>query len=205
MASHEWTRVVLLRPAVDSPKDARLNAIFAARDWFAIEHTNPYQAMTELCLRERAQAARAAWGLQRLERSALVILDSEDLTQFIDLVQAVKRHLPATSIWKWSGDDLEPLVSGQPATIKQTAAIDEPPIEAAPKLQISPDSAPKPPIVAIDLPQAQTPDMDEEPVVPAERISREEIDMLLRTESDDSGPMPLSPARRHAGGSGRAS
>ena len=217
MPSHEWTRVVVLRSDADGPKDARLNAIFVARDWYAIEHANAWQAMAELCLRERAQAARAAWGLQRMERSALVLLDPLEERELFDFVQSVKKHLPGTSIWSWSGVDLEPLAAGEdhapianeppmprpmPRPITPAADDDDTARAAAPELQFSPTSAPKPPFLAPSPPEAKTAGMVEEPHAPDGRISREEIDMLLRTESDEQSPMPLGRKRSSGGGGG---
>src|SRR5256885_374028 len=42
----------------------RLKLLLGPSGWIATAYHDPYLAMAELCLRERAQASRAAWGLQ---------------------------------------------------------------------------------------------------------------------------------------------
>lgn len=82
-----------------------LKALFAARDWFAVQQHDPYLAMAELCLRERTQAARAAWGLQRMEQIALVVLQPERWQHLDELIAAVRRYLPNASAWMATSDD----------------------------------------------------------------------------------------------------
>lgn len=82
-----------------------LKALFAARDWFAVQQHDPYLAMAELCLRERTQAARAAWGLQRMEQIALVVLQPEHWRHLDELIAAVRRYLPNASAWMATSDD----------------------------------------------------------------------------------------------------
>lgn len=105
----EWTRVIVLAPPPETGGPAALSeglrSQFAARDWFAVLQHDPYLAMTELCLRERAQTARSAWGLQRMEQLALVILGMERWDQADGLVDAVRANLPAASVWQADFDD----------------------------------------------------------------------------------------------------
>ena len=49
---------VVLRPASHGPLDQHLKSAFTQREWFAVEHTSPHQALAELCLREKAQTAQ---------------------------------------------------------------------------------------------------------------------------------------------------
>lgn len=112
--TNEWTRVVVLSPPSASAGRAAglsdgLKSLFAARDWFAIEQHDPYMAMAELCLRERAQVARAAWGLQRMEQTALVILEPGRWPNLDELVRAMREYLPSATIWTASDSDITPL------------------------------------------------------------------------------------------------
>ena len=221
MPTHEWTRVVVLRTAPQEPRDERLSAIFAARDWFAIEHTNPYQAMAELCLRERAQVSRSAWGLQRVEKTALVIEGTGNSSQVHDLVHAVTRYLPGATVWSYFDSELAPIgdhtharisesehrVSAQasPRPIPKPWIDESSPPSASPGLHAPPSSALHAAPVAS---RPQSPDAQEsaeEPTEPAGRITREEIDMLLRADLDDSSPLPFAPSRQHRGGAGSGS
>jgi hypothetical protein len=144
---------------------------FAQRDWFAIEHDDPYLAMAELCLRERAQAARAAWGLQRMERMALVILHPEHwpAEMLDDLIQAVRACLSDITVYAVRDDRVEPV--GQPAASGRRA-----PEASAAKV----DGVGKVLNVAdrsnAARPRAAPSLADDE----SSRLTRDEIDMLLR-------------------------
>src|SRR5262245_42481345 len=110
----QWTRVVVLMPPQnEAPRPPQpgpvheapplndtslaepLRAAFAARDWFPILQHDPYLAFAELSLREQAQSSRAAWGLQRMEEIALVIVSTTVWPAEIvhDLASAVRSHL----------------------------------------------------------------------------------------------------------------
>lgn len=56
------------------------------------------QALTALCLLERAQLARAAWGLQRIDSIGLLIVESDQWADLPRLVAAVRRYLPGIAI-----------------------------------------------------------------------------------------------------------
>jgi hypothetical protein len=213
MPSHEWTRVVVLRSARDGVRDERLTALFAARDWFAIEHTNAHLAMAELCLRERAQSARAAWGLQRVEKSALVIIEPTHGHEHADLIRAVHRYLPSTSVWAYADSELTPQ-NDAPATgsarretqpsiqrpITMTPPTTQSPIATAPKRPAPPPSAIESSSLELRESGHESEQRSDEPLASSSRISREEIDMLLHAEADDSSPLPASPPRRTLGG-----
>src|SRR5215510_1021765 len=96
-STNEWTRVVVLTPPPSKGAGLTegLKKLFAARDWFAVEQQDPYLAMAELCLRERAQVARSAWGLQRMELIALVVLQPAQWPQLQQLVDAVHQFVPS--------------------------------------------------------------------------------------------------------------
>lgn len=58
----------------------------------------PLQALASLCLLERAQLARAAWGLQRIDSIGLLILEPDHGGDLPRLLAAVRRYLPAITI-----------------------------------------------------------------------------------------------------------
>jgi hypothetical protein len=64
---------------------------------------NPLQALTAVCLLERAQLARAAWGLQRIDSIALLIVDSAQWTDAPRLIAAIRRYLPTVTIHELRG------------------------------------------------------------------------------------------------------
>src|SRR4029453_18060577 len=105
--TNEWTRVVVLTPPSSKGfgLSEGLKKLFAARDWFAVEQHDAYLAMAELCLRERAQVARSAWGLQRMELIALVVMHPEQWPQLQQLVNAVHQFVPSATIWSAAQDD----------------------------------------------------------------------------------------------------
>ena len=192
--SVQWTRVVVLIPASASqagqdrsagPGSAQngspglsepLRALFAARDWFPIFQHDPYLAFAELALREQAQSARSAWGLQRMEQIALVIIAPAPWpTELIhELTLAVHRYLPSISVWRAVDNHVEPIVAPPSVPKRETSA---------------PQAAP------VSIPSVARPVMTDGAAAPSpeggtpSRISREEIDMLLGAE----GPPAHSP------------
>jgi len=208
--NNQWTRVIVLTPP--PPDGCGLSELlrhrFAAMDWFAIEQHDPILAMAELCLREKAQTARAAWGLQRLERIALVIAQSAYwLRQGIslrELTSAVSRYLPTATIWEIVDDEVvridEPMeqVGGSDARPK-SASTPMPQASKVAEARTQPASAHiAPPLEPLRLvgdadpndsksaPPA-TPSMNvsaklvepEDDVADKARITRQEIEMLL--------------------------
>ena len=136
MAPAQWTRVIVLTPPQPGGgPDAALKAEFAQRDWYAVEHSDPCMAMAELCLREKSQAARAAWGLQRMEQIALVVLQPDAWRQHAgmldDLTDAVKAFVPSASIWIADDHDLKPIHRG----LFNHSPLIEPTQEPAPRPQ----------------------------------------------------------------------
>src|SRR5688500_8563680 len=132
----EWTRVVVLTPspnggpgpgaaipAAGGPAAGAaipgrgvtddLKSQFAQRDWFAVEQHDPFLAMAELCLRDRAQATRASWGLQRMEQLALVVVNPQQWPLLSHMVAAVGRFVPVATVWTVTDGEIVPL--GVPA------------------------------------------------------------------------------------------
>jgi hypothetical protein len=200
ISQDQWTRVVVLAPApppssLANPGAAagttslspQVQAQFEQRDWFAIEHHDPYLALAELCLRERAQAARTAWGLQRMEKIALVILHPARWPDQVvaELTQAVQRHMPSASVHLADDAGIEPapaasLPSQARADTKRNGRMFAP--------QDSADNAVPPAGLA-------APSVAGDAGSPA-RVSRDEIDMLLRFEDAlGAADTPVEPRR----------
>ncbi|MCA9286042.1 MAG: hypothetical protein KDA22_12535 [Phycisphaerales bacterium] len=89
--------VVLSRPG--DPESARLHERLAERRVSAVESASPVEAMAEVCLQERAQRARSAWGLQRSSRLALVVVDRSHWRTLSAMLEALGSHLPEASVW----------------------------------------------------------------------------------------------------------
>ncbi len=193
----EWTRVVVLSPSPQqgaggtqaagaATLSPNLLARFTERDWFAIEHHDPYLALTELCLRERAQTARAAWGLQRMEKIALVILhpDRWPETVIADLASAVQRCLPDAAVYVAIDDRIDVL----PATTDRQVGLPVARVEGDGRRVMThsadvakgvavPESHARP-----DVPQPTLRLRPEESADSDARLSRDEIDMLLHED-----------------------
>ena len=166
---------------------------FQRRDWFAVVQHDPYLALAELALRERAQAARAAWGLQRMEGLALVAIEPSRWpgTLVRDMFSAVRRWLPpSVTVWTAIDDriDRAPNEEPDPATpisnAIATSAADFDALLAA---------LPRGPVAA---PHANGSDSESTAAAAAtgstagraakpERLSREEIDMLLHEDDHE--------------------
>lgn len=156
---------------------------FSERDWFPVLHHDPYLALSELALRDRAQTTRAAWGLQRMEGIALVILQPETWPQPLmdDLTSAARRCVSGATIWTVTDERIEPALSRP----------NDPAARAT--------SNPAPFARSSNVPASRATDADRLPAeemdhgkIPAEnqeldrmaRLSREEIDMLLQENAD---------------------
>lgn len=205
----EWTRVIVLAPpshnealSADGAISGidRLQPEFEKRDWFAIVHSDPYLAFAELALRERAQAARAAWGLQRMEGLALVIVESERWPRPLldDLRCAVRRSLPAASLWTASGDRIEPAEAPLPATNateqRSTSALGLGPHQP-PQLHAVRGNTSASNVSENGSAEPAPETSDGAGVRDTGRLSREEIDMLLHDNELDIEP----PGGREAG------
>jgi hypothetical protein len=180
--SNEWTRVVLLAPPSSGQTSSEvgepLKSLFAARDWFAIQLSDPYQAMAELCLRERAQAARAGWGLKRLEQLALAIHQPYVWQDQVinELVDSVRQYLPSVTIWRIDHDEITPWnISDRTGNPVESAATNTFHTPVAPGKILPQESLAAPP--------AAPPAASHSPT--SSRISREEIHMLLEADEKE--------------------
>jgi hypothetical protein len=141
----QWTRAIVLMPP---PPEGRgvsdsLKSEFARRDWFVVEQHDPHLALSELCLRERAQAARSAWGLHRMEQVALVVVQPEYWRQHgreLDaLLAAVVRYAPSAAIWKVVDNNVHPVHERANETPPSKNSASSPP-----PLPVRHDAAPSP-------------------------------------------------------------
>jgi hypothetical protein len=155
---------------------------FQRRDWFAVTQCDPYLAFAELALRERAQVARAAWGLHRMEGLALLVLEPDrwDAEVLDDLHLSVRHWLSDTiSVWFAEGSAIRPAdrPGAKPPFTATSHSEDAQRVVDAGRESTTSSSA----ISA---------DHGDEPLTPppstsartsdSHRLSREEIDMLLR-------------------------
>ena len=108
-------------------------------------HHDACLAMAELCLADRLEAGRAAWGLPRTRNLSLVLW-SADLSsvKIAQLLDAVRKYLPETSIFKYGEDaKLRPIspsprsgATSQSATAQCERAVvaDDPELDAPPRI-----------------------------------------------------------------------
>ena len=182
----QWTRVILLTPppAEGGGLTASLRAEFEQRDWFAIEQNDPYLAFTELCLRDKAQAARSSWGLQRMEQLALVVTHSQHWSALRELAAAVRKYVPVSTMWvadqvgvqRFDDPPSEPL-SPFDFINAGVSAPGTPSDAAAGEPELS-TTTPIAPLVNGRTNHAGFND----PIDASQRITREEIDMLLQMD-----------------------
>jgi len=185
---------------------------------------HPHLAMAELCVLEKDQRSRSAWGLPRADQLALVIDWPQAAPELEPLLTAVARYLPSVQVWLVGGGAVtSPTGEPMPPTPTAVAApiesprLDEPShVEPEPQPEARPFSfsaslssqesshggmgarsvggAPPLHLVHADLPLPAQParattdveqDQSEEPAEAVQRITREEIDMLLHQEAEE--------------------
>jgi hypothetical protein len=112
-SDRDATRCVVLAPP-EVNLDEALRARLREHGWRTMTVHDPHIALAELCLQERLQASRSAWGLQRAEQLALVLAlgGSEAAERVSMLVNAVRRYVPAASIWKYEDGALRLIDAG---------------------------------------------------------------------------------------------
>ncbi|MHC5027578.1 MAG: hypothetical protein ACYTGR_12560, partial [Planctomycetota bacterium] len=78
------------------PISALLQSGLRDRGWSLVVRTNPADAMADLCMRERLERARAAWGLVRGIRTVLLIVCPAHwpAADLVGLRRAVRTYLP---------------------------------------------------------------------------------------------------------------
>jgi hypothetical protein len=209
-AQGEWTRVIVLIPSSPSetpgnsalpppPASALSESLrrqFSERDWFPVAHHDPYLALAELALRDRAQTTRAAWGLQRMEGIALVIVQPETWPHPLldDLMKAARRCVNDATIWTVTDEVIERAAT--PSAALSTIRANDFAPDASPtpapvgSSRSAISSSPQPGSAPADNDghmRTQGSDVDR-----MARLNRDEIDMLLSAgdEPDEVGPTP---------------
>jgi len=128
-ATSEVTRGILLTPRGGA--EPLVNDAIGARGWTITTLDDPVMAMSELCLLERSQAARAAWGL-RGTADLVLIVSGEAMPD--DLVAAVQWYLPDVVIWRYD-DAAITMLDGEP---EANASADASPASSnAPPAEVS--------------------------------------------------------------------
>lgn len=115
---HESTSVIVLTAEPRTPVGLthRLKLMLGPTGWIATAFHDPHLAFAELCLRERAQASRAAWGLQRVEKLSMVIVDPTRWPAVNDLIAAIKRYSPSVAVWSYRDGQLQAVAAPQVQT-----------------------------------------------------------------------------------------
>jgi len=114
--------------------DATLRDAIAAHGWSVTALHDPVMAMAELCLLERSQAARSAWGLRGTSDLVLVLADPTPLD---DLVDAVQWYLPGVAIWRAENGTMT-MLDAPPETAADTPTSPAgPPAEDAPPADVT--------------------------------------------------------------------
>ncbi len=101
-----WTRCILLMPP-GFEDEARLKQLTAAQDWIAVLQRDPWLVMAELCIRQRAMASRASWGLPAGERLVLVVAEPKQWHQHDELIEALGKYVPTIALWNYQQGRLE--------------------------------------------------------------------------------------------------
>lgn len=172
---------------------------------------DPFQGFALLCLAERLQSSRSAWGLERAAAPVLIIATTLGESTLTDLLGARDRYLKSIAIYRWRDGRLHPLRDAespdQPAPDGQTSADpalrparDAPVLQAAPPperphgLRLTEPMQPSERMA--DQPQRPAPPLkehgdegDDDEADDSDRpasLSAEEVQMLLGTEEGPS-------------------
>ena len=107
---------IVLTPTPEQMND-ELQQLLEARNWHVRQTNVPLLAMSDLCLLERTQASRSAWGLSRSEGIALIVVDPNNWPDLQTMLGAVTQYVPIVTIWSFENGKLqcvsEPLENNQ--------------------------------------------------------------------------------------------
>lgn len=134
----ERTLCFLLTPE-RGPEESALRARPETAAWTILPQDDAHATMAELCLRDRARAARSAWGLRPVDHLALVVAEPEawddDAPDIEHLIGAVPRYLPSVTVLTWASGRLVsragPSLAASPA-VEPTRPAPEP-VSTAPR------------------------------------------------------------------------
>jgi hypothetical protein len=163
--------------------------------------------MAELCVQERLERSRSAWGLQRARRLALVIMPAEApsrTSQTRELFNAVRRYLPGVAVWLYTSGELLPLTNAPAAqaagqseaeqSVSATQHDDEEPSRSSPATRPEPQP--------LHLSRSRTPTAAPRPIEQAvaderggevesddvDRVTAEELHMLFERDGSEEPP-----------------
>lgn len=91
--------VCVMLSTADEPAAERLEAVLRDRHVTVVGVRSPVDAMTELCVQERMQQARSAWGLQRSARLSLFVTERDRWLDLSSMLDAITMYLPDTAVW----------------------------------------------------------------------------------------------------------
>ncbi len=154
------TNCVVLAPDAKSV-DGRLRSQLEQRQWDALVTDVPLMAMAELCLAQRMQSSRTAWGLTSADGVALVVIEPSHWADLSVMLRAIKRYVPVVAAWAFEGGTLRCIAE---------ADRDEVLGRVAPPPKARPDDEE---------------DRASEPLDP--QVTRDEIAMLLGDENQEQG------------------
>ena len=92
------TNCVVLAPDAKSV-DGRLRSQLEQRHWDALVTDVPLMAMAELCLAQRMQSSRTAWGLTSADGVVLVVIEPSHWSDLSVMLAAIKRYVPVVGAW----------------------------------------------------------------------------------------------------------
>ncbi len=106
MPNDQETKCVLLASTANG---ARVRDQLRARGWAAHLSSDPLPALAELCLLDRLDAKRRAWGRPTIGL-ALVVVEPWRWPQLPAMLSAARRYVPTAGLWTFDGGRLTPLV-----------------------------------------------------------------------------------------------
>ena len=154
------TKCVVLAPNAKSV-DGQLRSQLEQRHWDALVTDVPLMAMAELCLAQRIQSSRTAWGLTSADGVALVVIKPSHWSDLSVMLAAIKQYVPVVGVWVF-----------EEGTLRCIAEADRDEV-----------------LGRVTPPPKIRPDDDEDRASEAldPQVTRDEIAMLLGDENQDQG------------------
>ncbi len=163
MSNDHVTKCVLLASTANG---TRVREQLDARGWAAHLSSDPLPALAELCLLDRLDAKRRAWG-RPANDLALVVVEPAQWSQLPAMLSAARRYVPTAALWVFDDGRLTPLVV-QDDSDNGSAALDS--------VDRTNDAAP-PSYEMRTTPEAPTAGRDDDH--DSRQITGDEISMLL--------------------------
>ena len=105
-SNDQETKCVLLASTANG---SRAREQLDARGWAAHLSSDPLPALAELCLLDRLDEKRRAWG-RPTSGLALVVVDPSRWPQLPAMLSAARRYVPTAALWTFDDGRLTPLV-----------------------------------------------------------------------------------------------